>query len=285
MPEIAIVTDSTSDIPEDLRKKYDISIIPLTVHFGHEEYVDNGRDLTLEEFYERLRTSPHFPTTSQPSPGSFIKLYKSLLEGHKSVISIHISDKLSATMGSALVALKDLRGQDITVIDSRAAHAPLGLIVLKAARMNSQGSTKEEIIKEVDNMIKKVKAFILPRTLENLARGGRIGKAKNLVASLLDIKPILTLTGDGHIGMFKTTRSWKKAKNTAVASIADYITGKGKLIVSLSDANAGEDVAEVEQEIQRLYAPQDIMRVKIGVVVGTHVGTGIGITFYEENSS
>jgi DegV family protein with EDD domain len=282
MADIAIVTDSTSDIPEALREKYNISVIPLTIHFGHEEYTDDGRSITMDEFYHKIKDSPHFPTTSQPSPGSFIQLYRKLLKDHKSIISIHISDKLSGTLGSALLAAEDMKGEDITVINSKAAHAPLGLIVLRAARMNIGGSSKQEIIEEVEKMIKKVRAFILPRTLENLVRGGRIGKARSLMASMLDIKPILTLTEDGHIGMFKTVRSWNKAKTAAIDSIGELITGKGSLIVSISDANAAEDVVEVEEEIKRLYFPKEIMKVKIGPVVGTHVGTGIGITFYEE---
>ncbi|MCJ7665577.1 MAG: DegV family protein [Actinobacteria bacterium] len=282
MPKIAIVTDSTSDLPEELIKKYDISVIPLTVHFGHKEFVDDGKDLTLEDFFIKLKESDVFPTTSQPSPGDFIELYRRLLKSHNSIISIHISNKLSATIGSALLAKKDFPGKDITIIDTLAAHAPLGLIVLKAAQMNSEGISKDEIVAKVNEMIKKVKAFILPKTLENLKRGGRIGKARGLLASLLDIKPILTLTPDGHIGIFKTTRRWSKAKRMAVESIGDFITGDKDLIVTLSDANATEDVEEVEAEIRALYSPKKIMKVKIGIVVGTHVGTGIGITFYEE---
>jgi len=282
MADIAIVTDSTSDIPEVLRKRYNISVIPLTIHFGQEEYEDGGSALTMEEFYQKIKDSPHFPTTSQPSPGSFIQLYRKLLKDHKSIISIHISDKLSGTMGSALLAAEDMKGEDLTVINSKAAHAPLGLIVLRAARMNIGGSSKQDIIEETERMIKKVKAFILPRTLDNLVRGGRIGKARSLLASMLDIKPILTLTEDGHIGMFKTVRSWNKAKAAAIGSIGDLITGKGSLTVSISDANAAEDVEEVEEEIKKQYSPEEIMKVKIGPVVGTHVGTGIGITFYEE---
>ncbi|MCJ7473277.1 MAG: DegV family protein, partial [Actinobacteria bacterium] len=271
MSKIAIVTDSTSDLPKELLKKYDISVIPLTVHFGHKEFIDDGKDLTLEDFYIKLKESDVFPTTSQPSPGDFIELYKKLLKTHDSIISIHISNKLSATMGSALLAKKDFAGKDITIIDTLAAHAPLGLIVLKAAQMNSKGISKDEIVVKVNEMIKKVKAFILPKTLENLKKGGRIGKARGLLASLLDIKPILTLTPDGHIGIFKTTRRWSKAKRTAVESIGDFITGNKDLIVSLSDANATEDVEEVEAEIKALYNPKEIMKVKIGIVVGTHV--------------
>ncbi len=282
MPKIAIVTDSTSDLPEELVEKYNINIIPLTVHFGQEEYIDDKKSLSLEEFYSKMRESDVFPTTSQPSPGDFIRLYKKLLVNYDSIISIHISNKLSATMNSALLAKKDLRQEDITIIDSLAAHAPLGLIVLKAARLNAEGKTKEDIIGEVHKMIKKVKAFILPKTLENLKRGGRIGKAKGLLASILDIKPILTLTDDGHIGIFKTTRKWGNAKKLALKSIGDFISGKGDLVVVLSDANAKKDVDEAEAEIKKNYNPKNIIKLKIGIVVGTHVGTGIGITFYEE---
>ncbi len=284
MPKIAIVTDSTSDLPEELVEKYNINIIPLTVHFGQEEYIDDKKSLSLEEFYSKMRESDVFPTTSQPSPGDFIRLYKKLLVNYDSIISIHISNKLSATMNSALLAKKDLRQEDITIIDSLAAHAPLGLIVLKAARLNAEGKTKEDIIGEVHKMIKKVKAFILPKTLENLKRGGRIGKAKGLLASILDIKPILTLTDDGHIGIFKTTRKWGNAKKLALKSIGDFISGKGDLVVVLSDANAKKDVDEAEAEIKKNYNPKNIIKLKIGIVVGTHVGTGIGITFYEERS-
>ncbi len=282
MPKIAIVTDSTSDLPEELVKKFNINIIPLTVHFGAEQYIDDKKSLTLEEFYIKLRESDVFPTTSQPSPGDFNSLYKKLLDSYDSIISIHISSKLSATMNSALLAKKDFQNKDITIIDSLAAHAPLGLIVLKAAQLNSKGVPKEDIVKEVYGMIKKVKAFILPKTLENLKRGGRIGKAKSLMASLLDIKPILTLTDEGYIGIFKTTRHWENAKELAVKSIGDFIEGKGKLTVVLSDANAKKDVDEVAAEIEKIYDAKKITRQKIGIVVGTHVGTGIGITFYED---
>jgi DegV family protein with EDD domain len=282
MSKIAIVTDSTSDLPEELIKKYNINVIPLTVHFGHEEFLDNGKDLTLEDFYIKLKESDVFPTTSQPSPGDFIELYSRLLKDHDSIISIHISNKLSATMNSATLAKKKLTGKDITIIDTLAAHAPQGLIVLKAAQMNSKGSSKDKIISETNKMIKKVKAFILPKTLENLAKGGRIGKARSLLASILDIKPILTLTEDGHIGIFQTTRRWSKAKKKAIESVKDFISGKGDLTVVLSDANATDDIEEVEEEIKRIYNPKNILKVKIGIVVGTHVGTGIGITFYEE---
>jgi len=282
LSSIAIVTDSTSDIPEDLVKKFNIHVIPLTVHFGQQQYLDDKKSLTLDQFYKKLKESDVFPTTSQPSPGDFINLYKKLLKSHDSMISIHISSKLSATMNSALLAKKSLSQEDITIIDSLAAHAPLGLMVLKAAQLNSQGAAKEEILKEVGKMIKSVKAFILPKTLENLKRGGRIGKAKSLLASLLDIKPILTLTEAGYIGIFKTTRHWENAKRLAVKSMGEHIKGKGTLVVVLSDANAKKDVDELQAEIKKMYHPQKIDRQKIGVVVGTHVGTGVGITFYEQ---
>lgn len=282
MPKIAIVTDSTSDLPAELISKYNINVIPLILYFGQEEFMDDGKSLTIEDFFIKLKDSDVFPTTSQPSTGEYIKLYRKLLKTHNSIISIHISNKLSGAINSALLAKKYFSGKDITIIDSLAAHAPLGLIVLKAAQMSNDNIPKEEIVAKVYEMIKKVKAFILPKNLENLKRGGRIGKAMGTVASLLDIKPILTLTPDGHIGIYKAVRGWNKAKRIAVKSMGNFISGNKNLIVALSDANATEDVEEVEEEIRAFYNPKEIMKLKIGIIIGTHVGTGIGITFYEE---
>jgi len=130
-------------------------------------------------------------------------------------------------------------------------------------------------------MIKKVKAFILPKTLENLTKGGH-RKSQESFSFISWYKAILTLTEDGHIGIFQTTRRWGSAKKKAIESIRAFISGKGDLIVVLSDANASEDIEEVEEEIKKIYNPKKIIKIKIGIVVGTHIGTGIGITFYEE---
>ena len=267
-PEAALVRLGLT--PFSSTNSYIISLLPLFTLMGEFAFASG---ITRDAYYTGYKWIGHLP-------GGLAMATIGGCAAFAAVCGSSIAT--SATMGSALLAKKDFPGKDITIIDTLAAHAPLGLIVLKAAQMNSEDISKDEIVTKVNQMINKVKAFILPKTLENLKRGGRIGKARGLLASLLDIKPILTLTPDGHIGIFKTTRRWSKAKRIAVESIGDFITGNKDLIVSLSDANATADVEEVEAEIRALYNPKEIMKVKIGIVVGTHVGTGIGITFYEE---
>ena len=279
---IAIVTDSTSDIPKEIVKKYSITVVPLTVNFDDESYIDDGVSLPIDEFYKKLKGSVHLPKSSQPSPGDFINVYSNLLKTYESIISIHISAKLSATLNSAILAAKEFAGKDIQIIDSCAAHAPLGMIVSKAAELNASGAPKEEILDFIDNMKKKIKAFILPKNLENLSKGGRIGKARSLIASIFDIKPILTLNQHGEIVMYKVTRGWEHAKGEVIKTMQSMINEDKKIEVIISDANSSEDVEDMEIRIRQIFKDIELSKIKIGITVGTHVGTGIGLTFFQD---
>ncbi|MGM0368698.1 MAG: DegV family protein [Actinomycetota bacterium] len=279
---IAIVTDSTSDIPNKLIKEYNIAVVPLTVNFEDESYIDDGISLTINEFYEKLSKSDKIPKSSQPSPGDFIKVYSNLFKTHDTIISIHISAKLSATINSAMLATKEFPKKDIHIVDSFAAHAPLGMIVLKAASLNKEGASKDKIIKAIDDIKKKVKAFILPKNLENLTKGGRIGKVQNLISSILDLKPILTLDPYGEIILSKITRGWEHAKSEVIQLMENMVDTNKKIQVIISNANAADDVSDMETRIREKFRDVELSKIKIGITVGTHVGTGIGLTFYQE---
>jgi len=282
MSKIAIITDSTSDIPAELAKELDIKIIPLTVIFGEESFLDNGKDITIKEFYKKIRSSEKLPTTTQPTPKDFIKAYSDTLEKSESIISIHISKKMSGTINSAEMAKKEMPGRDIEILDTELVHMPLGFLVLKAAQLAQQGKPKEEILKEVYDLKTKVRVLIVPSTLEYLKKGGRIGKAKGLIASLLEIKPILTIH-DGEISQFKTARRWNQAKTELINSMKTMIKNSQNLMVSIGDSDAKEDAAEMYEKIKETFNPKKIFRVDIGIVVGAHLGPGgLGITFYEE---
>ncbi|MDZ7837200.1 MAG: DegV family protein [Actinomycetota bacterium] len=196
MAKIAIVTDSTSDIPIDLVKKHEITVVPLSVVFSSEEtYVDNGEDITIKQFYEKLKMVKKLPTSAQPTPHDFLETYKNLLnEGYETIISIHISQKMSGTLASALAAKKQLPDQDIEVIDSYNVHMPCGIIAVKAAQMAQQDKSKEEIMDVIYDIRKKVRTLFVPKTLEYLQKGGRIGKAKGLVASCWKLSPYSLLS-------------------------------------------------------------------------------------------
>ena len=282
MSKIAIITDSTSDIPEDMVKELDLKIIPLTVNFGEESFLDNGKDINKKDFYNKVRSSEKLPTTTQPTPKNFIELYSDTLKTSDSIISIHISKKMSGTINSAEMARKELPGRDIEIIDSELVHMPLGFLAIKAAQLAQQGRSKEEILKEVYDLKPKITVLIVPSTLEYLKKGGRIGKAKGLIASLLEIKPILTIH-DGEISQFKTARRWNQVKTELINSMKTMIKNYENLIVSVGHADAKDDAAEMYERIKETFNPKKIINVDIGIVVGTHLGPGgLGITFYEE---
>ena len=180
------------------------------------------------------------------------------------------------------MAKKQLPGKDIEIIDTGYVHFPLGFLALKAAQLAQGGKSKQEILKDVSDLKSKLKVLFIPNTLEYLKKGGRIGKAKGLIASILEIKPILTIH-DGEVSQFKTTRRWNQAKTELIQSIKSMVKNPQNLVVSIGDSDAKEDAAELEGRIKGELNPKKIYRVDIGAVVGTHLGPGgIGITFYEE---
>jgi len=282
MSKIAIVTDSTSDMPKDIAKKLGITVVPLTVIFEKEVFLDDGKEITIDEFYKKIRSVKKLPTTTQPTPKDFIKVYSNILKEYDSIISIHISKKMSGTINSVELAKKELPGKDIEIIDTGYVHFPLGFIALKAGQLAQEGKSKQEILKNISDLQSKVKVLFIPSTLEYLKKGGRIGKAKGLIASILEIKPILTIH-DGEVSQFKTTRRWNQAKSELIQSMKNIVKNPHNLIVSIGDSDAKEDAAEMEERIKAEFHPKKIYRVDIGAVVGTHLGPGgIGITFYEE---
>lgn len=282
MARVAIVTDSTADFPAEYIVKYNITVVPLSVIFDQTAYVDNGVDISIDEFYEKLKVSKKLPTTTQPTPADFSLVYEKLLKDHESIISVHISKKMSGTHDSAEAAKKELGPTcDITVIDSEVTTIALGLIILKAARLASEDKTKDEVLAAINDLKSKINTLFIPRTLEYLQKGGRIGRAKGLIASLLEIKPVLTLHL-GEVSQYKTTRRWSQAKNELASSMQNMLKGTGKLTVALADADLKEEGDEVYSKIIELFVPAFAIRTTIGCIVGTHLGPGLAIAFYEE---
>ena len=282
MSKIAIVTDSAADIPKDLIEKYRIKVVPLYVNFEDKSYLDNGVDITSKQYYEKLKNVKKQPTTSQPTPSDFVKAYNELLKENDSIVSIHISKKMSGTFSSADMARKELSDKDIEVIDSELVHMPLGILVIKAAQLSQEGKSKEEILKAIDDLKQKVTVLFIPSTLKYLIMGGRIGRAKGLIASVLEIRPILTLHM-GEVSQFKTTRRFSQAKNELINSMKTMVKDTGRLMVIVSDSDAKEEGDEMAERIKETFHPKQIMRAEIGAIVGNNVGPGaLAVTFYEE---
>ncbi len=282
MKQIAIVTDSTSDLPAETYEGYDLTVIPLTVLFEDKVYIDNGIDIKPEDFYKMIQDSTEMPKASQPTPGDFLKVYDSLNKQGKDIISIHISRKLSGTLNSAELALKQLGREKVEIIDSEFVHMPCGFLVLKAAELARNGNTKAEILDAVDALRKEINSLFIPRSLDNLIKGGRVTKLKGMMANLLDVKPILTLK-DGEVSLYKNSRKWELAKKEVLDIMESLLKGKGELTVSIGDVGSRQDADEVEARIQERFKPASIIRTSIGIVVGSHLGIGgLGITFFEQ---
>jgi DegV family protein with EDD domain len=279
---VAIITDSSSDVPKDICEKYNISVVPLYIIFGKETYRDDGKQLSIEKFYEKIRTSTAMPTTSQPTTIDFLETYKKLLKNYDSIINILISKKMSGTITSAELAAKELPRADITIIDSEKVHMPCGFLAIKAAELASNGAIKEEILKTISEFKEKVKVLFIPSTLEYLKRGGRIGRAKSLLASLLELKPILTLH-DGEVSPYKNTRRWEHGKQEIINIMEAMVKNPSSLHIFVGDSDIKSEGDEFAAKIKDKFNPKELIRGSIGCIVGSHLGPGaLDVTFYED---
>ncbi|MFM9330221.1 DegV family protein [Paenibacillus mesotrionivorans] len=272
MGRICIVTDSTSDIPPELRESLSIEMVPLKVHFGDEAYLD-GITISPEDFYVKLAGEKRLPTTSQPSPLDFLAVYNRLAaEPGTVIISIHLSSSFSGTYQSACMAKGMLETPaDITVVDSRTATYGIGLLVVEAARAAKAGESKEYILKRVEELRKQTTLYFLVDTLEYLHKGGRIGKAGALLGSLLQIKPILSVE-DGTVVSVDKIRGTKKAMIRIMERLAERY--QGPVRVAVAHANSMEYAEELSALIHQQFEVVEMMYTTIGPVIGTHVGGG-----------
>lgn len=274
MSKIALVTDSTCDLPESVVKDKNITVIPLNVHFGEETFLD-GIDLQSNEFFEKLSTSEIHPQTSQPSVGRFVETYNDLLKKHDSILSLHISSKLSATYNSALQAQKEIGNEKIKVIDSMNGTLGLGAIVHHIADLNQKGESFENLVKEAEKIIPNAIFMGLVPTLEYLAKGGRIGKARAFMGSLLKIKPILSAV-DGEIQSVGKARTLIKGMDFIVDEMKNRKISK----LFIVHANHEERANLLKEKTKDLIDPKDIIIAEFGPVVGTHLGPGaFGVGF------
>lgn len=205
--KIKIVTDSTCNLPWQLIKKYDISVVDLKVIIGSEVFKDS--EIKPSAVVDAIRAGKDV-RTSQPAVKDFMNIYEKALNEYDHIISIHLSSKLSGTINAANLAVKNLDAEDrITVFDSHIMSLAMGLIVLKASKLIKQFSNLDAILKELENYTKTVKGYFMVGNLDSLIKGGRIGKIKGRIATLLRVKPIFTVV-DGEIDIFKVTLGKKR---------------------------------------------------------------------------
>jgi DegV family protein with EDD domain len=267
---VAIVTDSTADLPPDLAASRSVTVVPLTLNFEGKALLD-GVDITPAEFYRRLPTATTHPTTSQPSPGRFAETYSALLRDYDAVVSIHISEKLSGTVESARQAAAMTDTKRVHVIDSEVVSMSLGLITLAASALAAQGADAAAVEAKVLAMRPHVQTYFSVATLEFLRRGGRIGRASALLGSVLQVKPVLCIR-DGLVTPLERVRTFERALNRVVELAKKVDHGQGVCVI-VGHADAAADAERIGRELEPVA--ETLMIQPLGPVVGAHAGPGV----------
>ena len=273
----AIVLDSTADLPDAADRFPNWRVVPLYVRFGDESLRD-GVDIDATEFYERLRASSVFPTTSQPTPGDFLACYEEL-GGYERIFSLHISARVSGTFASAETAAAELGGR-VRAIDTETASASIAMLALAIQRRLDRGTSDEEIDGLVERYRRERGLLFTVDTLEFLQRGGRIGKAAAFAGTLLQVKPILSIR-DGEVEPVKRVRGERKAFAELALALETETKDVPEYRLGVAHAADPERAAELEALVrqQRPRAELELV-VTLGAVIGSHAGPGTLALFW-----
>ncbi len=270
LTRVRVVTDSTADMEEDEARQLGVRMVPLNVHWNGETYQDKV-EITLDEFYRRLREEKGTPRTSQPPMGQFERIYRELLEEADSVVSIHITSKASGTCNAARLAADSVSPERIVVLDSKILSYPLGALVLRVARLAHQGASLRECVALAESLIPRLRLFAAMDTLEFLRRGGRVSRFQAFAGNILSIKPIVHLV-DGEILPADRVRT----RAASVRRIAELMLALGPV----EDAAVlyGDDPAPAEQLLDILKDALPGVTIhwgRTGSVIGAHTGPGV----------
>ncbi len=271
MSKIALVTDSTADLPISLAEQNNIHVVPVKTHFGQRVFV--GQDLTPEAFYIKLASADMLPFTSPPTAEEFTEVYNKLLQDYEQVVSLHIAAELSETVNSARMASRDYGGR-VHVVDSRSVSLKLAIMVLEAARLLAEGREVAEVAREVVVQGSNIEFFFTIETLEYLQRGGRISRVRGMMGSLLNIMPILRLTNDGSFDTVGTVRRREKALEEIATSFERLAAGRTPRLLGIIHGGAREDASKLQQMLEQRLSVKCSLQTTVGPVVGTHTGPG-----------
>ncbi|MGI5837250.1 MAG: DegV family protein [Chloroflexota bacterium] len=271
MAKVRVVTDSTADIDDGVAEKLGIEMIPLNVHWNGETYRDKV-DITIDEFYRKLREEKGTPKTSQPSVGQFEQLYRHLMEeGAEGIVSIHISGKLSGTLNAAKTAADIVAPGRIALVDSQILAYSLGVLVTRTAALANDGAPLDECVAYAEKLVPRLRLFAAADTLEFLRRGGRLTRAQAFAGTLLSIKPLIQLV-EGEIIPADRVRT----KAAAIKRMAELVLNLGPLeevAVLFADDPAPAD--QLYELISKARPGLPIKRGRTGAVIGAHNGPGL----------
>jgi DegV family protein with EDD domain len=284
--KVAIVTDSVAQVPPDLARELDISVISYIVNADGKSYYD-GIDLAPQELYHRMRLDKKIPTTAAPSPAQYLDAFRSRLKaGYKDILCVSLGSKLSNAYAEALIAADQLMeafpGSRIEVLDSQQATISEGFIAIAAAKAAREGKTLPEVKEIASKAIERSGFAAKLDTLEYLALGGRIGKAAYMAGSLIDIKPILVLQ-NAVVTPVKVMRNNAAALKAIVDYVARKVGNGKKIFLAIMEADAAEEAAKLEELALKRFKPEALYHSEFTPVMGVHTGPGlVGLAYYYE---
>jgi DegV family protein with EDD domain len=280
--KIVVVTDSTAYISKTVLGDFDIPVIPLWLIWGNERFRD-GVDIDPPTFYGRLPGAKVFPTTSQPSTGEFVEFFQRVGQGAEAVVAVLISSRFSGTVTSAMTAKNQLPDMDIRVVDSLSTSMGLGFGALAAARAAAAGKTVEETVAAAEKVCDGMNVMFAVDTLEYLHRGGRIGGAKRLLGTALNLKPLLYLV-DGRIEALASVRTKRKAVARMLAIAEERLGGKRMAEAAVLDVDCPEEGYSIAQMMKERFGLSMVHQAQVSPAIGSHVGPGtVGVCFYSES--
>jgi DegV family protein with EDD domain len=269
---IKIVTDSTSDMPTEVAKALGVIVVPGYVHFGYEVYQD-GVDINNKAFYQKLITSPFHPTTSEPTPEDFSRVYFDCSQEAEGVVSIHVSTKISDTCKSAMKAKKQVRDKyQIEVVDSGLISAGLSLVVMKAAKLANRGESIQSILERATNDISKIRMLGILNTMKYLVRSGRVIKIKSPLSRMTQIKPVLTFK-NGEI--IQESLVHADSYSHLINRLYEFV--KDNTIVrdlAIAHSVTPDQEEELMNRLGDIFPKEEIHIAQIGAAIGVHGGPG-----------
>jgi len=271
---VALVTDSTCDLPASLFEELNIGVVPVRVYFGSENYLDKVT-LTPSEFYARFAVTREQPKTSQPPPADFTQVYQNMATHAGSIVSIHLSAAVSGTYQAAIVGSRPVEKTRFEHVDSKTVSVALGLIVRAAAEAAASGKSAEEVARVARDAATRARLFIAVPTLEHLVRGGRVSPVKGLFAKILGLLPVLTISKEGAAEPAAKARGFSAARKKMMALLFEAAeAGRPGRQFGVAHCDADALAGSIAHEIRQRYPESDVMIVECGPALGAHGGPG-----------
>ena len=274
--KIALVTDSTCDLAQDLIDKYQINMLPININFGENHYLDK---ITIQpkQFYTLLEENKDHPKSSQVNEKAFINLYSHLASHYDSIIAIHLSDKLSGTFNSskkAAFAISKEFNKPVSVINSKNLSGALGLIILRAAKAIEEGFSHDQVVEMSESWVRKLKIFVSVRDIKYLIRGGRLSATKGLIARMLNVNPIVSIDESGKAIVFDKAFNQKANMDKVMGHIKRLMQEKTIWNYIVLHANNHEAAKWYSEQMENLTNKAPASVVNISPIIGANAGIG-----------